>query len=252
VIGAMSEPLPASMWSTTESTSSAVAAAQDQIYLAARQSTAIVDGASTPVLTSLGAACDAALAVRDYVTPEDLTAGLQPCLDAEAWIQCSPGAGTFGVCPSDPADWQRRYQAIFEYWRSFNGELELDEVSFAVAALSSDSTSGQQAAQQALTRALAEANPPLDFIVAFHLAAFNVAEYQGTSILTYVQNYRSVPDYALDGGYLVSAIEWLEFWGLLTQDQLQSMFTALHGDSTIDLGTKLLIEQVEYTDGILP
>jgi hypothetical protein len=256
LIAAMSAPLPASMWSTSESTTSAAVAAQDMIYLAAHQPNAVVGGTSEPVLTSLGAACDAALAVQDYVTPEDLTAGLQPCFDAEIWIQCakftSSTGSSFGVCPDDPADWQRRYQAIFEYWRSFNGELELDEVSFAIAALSTDSTSGQQAGAYALTQALSEANPPLDFVVAQHLAAFNITEYQGTSILQYVQNYKNVPDYALNGEFIVSAIQWLDYWALLTNDQLQSMLAALHGDGAIDLGTKLLIEQVEYNRGILP
>jgi hypothetical protein len=256
LIAAMSQPLPASMWSTSESTTSADVAAQDLIYLTAHQSNATVDGASEPVLASLGAACDAALAVQDYVTPEDLTAGLQPCFDAEGWIQCAQLTGSagssFGVCPDDPADWQRRYQAIFEYWLSFNGELELDEVSFAIGALSTDPNAGVKAGAQALTQALSKANPPLDFVVAQHLAAFDIAQYQGTSIVEYVQNYKSVPDYALEGEYLVNAIEWLDSWGLLTSDQLQSMLAALHGDSTIDLGTKLLIEQIEYGRGILP
>jgi hypothetical protein len=259
IIAAMSEPLPGSMWSTAASTTSSQVTAQDLIYLAAQQATATVGGTPESVLTILGAACDAALAVPDYASPEDLSAGLQPCFDAESWIACAPSPNTgmtgnppFNVCPSDPGDWQRRYQAVFEYWRSFNGELELDEVSFAIAALSTSATAGTAAATQSLTQALGEAQAPLDFIVAFHLAAFDVTSYQGTSVALFIQDYRSVPDYALNGEYLVSAILWLDFWSELDDTEMQSLLSAIHGDPTIDLGTKLFIEQSEYQRGILP
>jgi hypothetical protein len=234
-------------------------ATQDLIYLAAQQSSATVDGTPEPVLAILGAACDAALAVTDYASPEDLTAGLQPCYDAESWIGCAPssasgaaGNAAFSVCPSDTSDWQRRYQAMFEYWLSFNGQLELNEVSFAIAALSSSMAAGQAAAKQTLTQALGEAQPPLDFIVASFLAALDVTSYEGTSVVDFIQSYKNVPDYALNGEYLVNAILWLDFWSEIDAAQMQSMLSAIHGDPTIDLGTKLFIEQSEYQRGILP
>jgi len=258
LVAAMSEPLPASMWSTAAPTTASQVATQDLIYLAAQQSNANIEGAREPVLTILGAACDAALAVTDYASPEDLSAGLQPCYDAESWIACAPptaggvGNQAFSVCPSDPAAWQRRYQALFELWRSFNGQLELDEVSFAIAALSTSAAAGQAAATQTLMQALGEAQPPLDFIVASFLAAFDVTSYEGTSVVDFIQGYKSVPDYALNGGYLANAILWLESWGEIDATQMQSLLSAIHGDPTIDLGTKLFIEQSEYQRGILP
>jgi len=258
LVAAMSQPLPGSMWSTAASTTSSQVASQDLIYLAAQQPTAMVDGAPESVLTILGAACDAALAVTDYASPEDLSAGLQPCYDAESWIACAPptasgvGNQAFSVCPTDTADWQRRYQALFAVWRSFNGQLELDEVSFAIAALSTSSTAGQAAATQSLMQALGEAQPPLDFIVASFLAAFDVPSYEGASVVDFIQDYKAVPDYALNGGYLVNAILWLESWNEIDATQMQSLLSAIHADPTIDLGTKLFIEQSEYQRGILP
>lgn len=253
LIAAMAEPLPASMWSIAESTTSAEVASQDLIYLAARKSTANVDGTPQLVLSSLGAACDAALAVTDYASPEDMSAAQQPCFDAENWIECRADALTsYAVCPSDTNDWQRRFQAVFDTWLSFNGELELNEVSFAMASLSDSMADGQKFGAQLLSQALAEAQPPLDFDVALYLAAFQISTYQGTSIADFTRNYTRVPDYALEGEPLVSTILWLNYYSVLDNSTIEGLFGALHGDSTIDLGTKLFIEQAEYSRGILP
>jgi len=71
------------MWSVVASTTDANAVAHDLVYLAAHTPNANVDGFPEAVLDALGAACDAALAVTDYASPEDVTSALQPCLDAE-------------------------------------------------------------------------------------------------------------------------------------------------------------------------
>ncbi len=253
LIGAMSAPLPDSMWSVAAPTSEANVVANQLVYLTARTPTANVDGMPVKVLDALGAACDAALAVTDYASPEDLTAGLQPCSAAENWIECRVDAMTpYAVCPDDLSAWQRRYQAYFEYWRSFNGELELDDMSFAQASLSDSMADGQATGAQLLTQALDEAKPALDFHVALHLAAFEIGSYQGTSIVDFIRGYQSVPDYALNGGYLVTTILWLGNFGALDISEVQGLLSALHGDPTIDLGTKLLIELAEYYRGILP
>jgi hypothetical protein len=223
------------------------------VYLAAQRPTAVVDGSPEPVLESLGDACDAALAVNDYASPEDLTAGLQPCLDAEGWIDCrGDSMAPYVVCPPDSMAWQGRYQGYFEYWRKFNGQLNLDEMSFAQAALSTSMTSGQTAGANFLMQALDEAQPALDFHVAVHLAAFQIPTYDGTSVVDFARNYAQVPDYPLNGEDLVSTILWLGNLGSLQPSDVESLLSALHADPTIDLGTKLLIEVAEYYRGILP
>jgi hypothetical protein len=258
IIAALGEPLPGSMVSVAASTTAAQAAAQDLLYLDAQQATATVGGTPQQVIDLLGAACDAALAVTTYASPEDLTAGLEPCYDAENWIQCIQGqaptssSATFNVCPADPSAWANRYHQMFEYWLKFNGELELGEVSFAVGALQSSQAEWLTVGGSTLTQALSEAQAPLDLYVAQNLAAFQIPTYEGVNVADYVQNYQSIPDYALNGEELVNAILWLVSSGSLTTSQGKTMLATLHGDPTIDLGTKLAIEQAEYVRGVLP
>jgi hypothetical protein len=253
LIAAISNPLPAAMRSIAAPATDADVVSHQMVYLAARTPTANVGGVQKQVLASLGDACDAALALTDYASPEDLSTALEPCFDAEQWIECrSDSMSPFGVCPTDPGRWQSRYQAVYEYWRSFNGELELDEMSFAEAALADSMAAGQSAATPLLLQALAIANPPLDFHVASHLAAFDLDTYRGASVVAFARNYQSVPDYAAHGQYLVSTILWLGNKGVIDPPETKSLLAAVHDDRTIDLGTKLLIEDAEYNRGILP
>jgi hypothetical protein len=253
LIAAMSAPLPGSMGSIAAPTTDAEVVDHQLLYLAARTPTAQVGGVGKQVLASLGEACDAALAVTDYASPEDLSTALKPCLDAEQWIECRSDAMTpFGVCPPDASAWQSRYEAVYQYWRSFNGELELDEMSFAEAALSDSNSGGQTAGAQLLSQALTVAQPALDFHVASHLAAFSVDTYRGASVVDFARNYASVPDYAASGQDLVGTILWLGNRGALGLADTRSLLSAVHDDRTIDLGTKLFIELAEYYRGILP
>jgi hypothetical protein len=255
LIGAMGAPLPASMWSTAAPATDADVVYNQLVYLAARVQNANVGGAAKPVLTSLGAACDQGLAVNDYASPEDLESGLQPCLDAEAWIECRTDSMTaFGVCPdaTDAAAWLQRYQAVFDTWVAFNGQLELDETSFAPAALSSSMAAGQTAGAQRLSQALASTKPALDFHVAPNLAAFAIATYQGTSVVDFTRGYASVPDYAFWGESIVETVLFLNHADELSGSDTGTLLTTLAADPTIDLGTKLYIEQVQYNSGALP
>jgi hypothetical protein len=253
LIAAMSAPLPSSMRSISAPATDADVVKNNLLYLTARTSTANVGGATKQVLDTLGEACDAALAVTDYASPEDLSTALQPCFDSEQWIECRTGTMTpYAVCPTDTGAWQSRYEAVYEYWRSFNGELELDEMSFAEAALSPSMDEGQAVGAQLLTKALEVAQPPLDFHVASHLAAFSLETYRGASVVDFVRNYASVPDYAANGQGLVSTILWLGNRGSIGPSETKSLLAAVHDDRTIDLGTKLFIELAEYNRGILP
>jgi hypothetical protein len=253
VVAALSEPLPPSTWSVFAPTTQADVVANQLVYLAAQTPTARVGSTSVQVLDALGAACDAALAVKDYASPSDASNALAPCLEAEGWIECRQDAMPFyGVCPADRTAWQGRFQAYFEFWRAFNGALELDEMSFAPAALADTMAGGQTSGAQQLQQALAEAQPALDFHVALHLAAFQIGTYQGTSVADFVRGYSSVPDYPLNGGDLVIAILWLANWNSISHSDAKSLLDQVHGDPNIDLGTKLFVEQAEYDRGILP
>jgi hypothetical protein len=253
LIDAMAQPLPSSTWSVLGATSETNAVNNQFVYLTAREPSVNVGGGErVPMVDILGTACDAALAVKDYVSPEAASAALAPCVDAEYWIECRIDAtAAFGVCPQDLAMWQSRQAAYFEYWRAFNGDLELDAVSFAPAELSSSKAEGLAVGAKLLTQALDEAQPALDFHLAAYLAAFQIYSYGGASIVDFVRGYKSVPDYGLNGVDLASAMLWLADDGVLSLADAKNMLDELHGDPTIDLGTRLFIESAEYRFGIL-
>jgi hypothetical protein len=102
-----------------------------------------------------------------------------------------------------------------------------------------------------MSQALASANTLLDFTVATYLAAFQVDSYQGTNILSYVQNYKNVPDYALQGSNIANAALWLNNSGELSGSDTNAILKALASDPNVDLGAKLYIEQVQYQSGEL-
>jgi hypothetical protein len=252
LIAAMSAPLPPTLWSIAQNATDDEVAQNDIVYLNAHAATATVAGASKPVLTSLGAACDAALAQGDFASPEDLASALQPCTDAELWIDCrGVPADVFAVCPSDISAWQQRYQGVYDHWVALNGELSLNEVSYAQAALSSTTASGLTAGANALQQALAAANAPLDFNVASYLAAFQIDSYNGTSLSAFVGAYASYPDYPLWATSIAGTAISLSQSGDMSGSEVISLLEALAADPNVDVASSLYIEDVLYQSNAL-
>jgi V8-like Glu-specific endopeptidase len=252
-IAAMGAPLPAAMRSTADAVTDDDVVQYQDVYRNAQTANAMVGGVAKPVLTSLGAACDTGLARDDYASPEDLTDALAPCLDAAAWIECRSDApaGSFGVCPMDADAWRQRYQAVNDHWRTLNGQMQLDALTFGLAALSSSMADGIAAGGQSLQTALAAARPPLDFGIANYLAAFQVGSYAGVRTLDYVRGYASVPGYVLSATDIASAALWLNHAGGLTGSDTTSLLRALDGNLGVDIGSKLYVEDVLYQSGTL-
>jgi V8-like Glu-specific endopeptidase len=252
LIAAMGAPLPATMRSVAEPVTDEDVVTYQDVYRNAQVSTAMVGGVAKPVLDSLGAACDAALAQNDYVSPEDLMEGLAPCTAAEQWIECrSDASSSFGVCPADADAWRQRYKSVNDRSVALNGQLLLDEVTFAPAALEASTAAGQSVASANLTAALAADAPPLDFGLATYLAAFAVDSYAGTRVIDYVRGYANVPGYALSASDIVNAALWLADAGTLSRSQLVSLLQALAADPSVDVGSKLYIEEIQYNSGLL-
>jgi hypothetical protein len=252
--------LPAAMISTAASTTDDVVTEFDLVYLNAHTPMANVGGTPKPVLDSLGAACDAGLARTDYQSPEDLTAALTPCTDAELWINCATPVATDGssACPDDASAWTTRYQSVFDHWVALNGSLQLEMITFAMQALSSSASQGAVTAAANLQAALAQQAPPMDFTIAFYMAAFGLDSYAGTTLLDYLEKYKSVPDYALQADAIAATALELNHpqiqnpdTGLLSADATLQILTALYGDPAIDLGTRLYIEEGLYDAGVL-
>jgi hypothetical protein len=253
LIGAMGAPLPAAMVSIQAPTTDDEVVQHDAVYLNARVANAMVNGVPSPVLSSLGAACDAGQARQDYASPEDLASALAPCTRAEFWIECraDAAAGGFGVCPQDTGAWALRYQGVYDRWRALNGELTLDMVSFAPAALTSSRAAGLQTGAGQLTAALQAATAPLDFTISSYLAAFDVGAYSGTQILDFLHAYASRPGYALSATDIAATALWLNHDGVLSGPDTDTFLKALAADGTVDIGTKLYIENVLYESGAL-
>jgi hypothetical protein len=250
LLAAMSAPLPAVMWSVLAPTTDDGVAQYESVYLNAHQATANVGGTQKPVIDSLGVACDKGLADQAITSPESLSSALAPCFAAERWISCSAPTGapqsSFGVCPTDASAWMTRFQGAFDRWHALNGDLELLMVSFAPAKLQ-----GQSVGATLLQQALMNASPPLDFNLASYLAAFGIDTYAGKDLVSFVQNYKSYPDYGLYGGSVADAALWLENSGALTADQALAIEQALYGDPSVDLGSRLFIEESLYRSGVL-
>jgi V8-like Glu-specific endopeptidase len=255
LVAAMAAPLPASIWSTQTPTDDNGAVAHQQVYLNARVATAQVGGAPKQIIDSLGTACDAALAVQSYASPDDLESALAPCFEATAWIDCIQTTGNsgsaasspgFSVCPTDVAAWQQRYQSAFDALRMLNGMLELDLVTFAPEYLATSKQAGFASAAQNLQATLAAANPPLDFTIANVLAAFGVFSYQGTSLVDYVHNYGKVPGYGIAGTDIASTALWLFDNGAISRTDVLSVLQSLASDPNVDEGAKLYVEDELY------
>jgi hypothetical protein len=249
---AMTAPLPGAMRSVATSTTSDDVAQHQAVYLNARVSSAMVDSAPTPVLTTLGAACDAALAQTSFASPDDMSAAFVPCTSAEFWIDCRTDSGAaFATCPGDADAWAVRYQTMFNRWLALNGELDLTSVSFAPAALQASRAAGVFAGAMTLVSGLQTAAAPLDFQVANYLAAFNVQSYGSTSIVAYDRAYATTPDYGLFGTSVASAALWLLFDQVLSRAETIDILKNLMNDGNVDLGAKLYIEDNLYQAGAL-
>ena len=255
----MSAPLPPEMISVGAATTADDVVAHDIVYLNAHVSSAMdTDTTKGPldVLSALGTACDAALKVTDYPTPEALATALQPCQDAMSWIECrtdaqTPSSGAVCPGPMDVTLWQQRFAAMNAAYVALNGETLLTPVSFGIASLQPSKAAGTSAGASSLQQALSQASQPLDLNVANYLAAFSVASYQGTQTVSYVTGYASVPDYALYATDAASAAAWMLDNGMMTRDNGLQILAQLYADGSVDVGSKLYIEDFEYQSGVL-
>jgi V8-like Glu-specific endopeptidase len=272
LVPAMSAPLPPEMISVKAPTTSAALAANDTVYLNARVASAPLaatgdggtgDGGTgtgtgngtIDVLDALATACDAALAASNYPTPEALSSAQQPCMDALSWIECrsDAGAGTGPQeCPLDPSAWQARFGKVNDAWVALNGQTQLYPVSFGAQSLASTKADGIDAGSAALLQTLNAVSEPLDLGVANYLAVFGIPSYAGTQTVPYVLGYAKVADYPLQATDAASAVLWLLQNGLVTRDEAVGVLKNLYGDASVDVGTKLYLEDVLYQSGELP
>ena len=250
VVAAMSAATTAALVSATATTTKDEFLAHDFVYLNSRTSTVTVDGVPTSPISLLGAACDTALARTDFTSTDDLNSALLPCYHAQTWIECRLDASAvpYGVvCPTlaDQSAWNNRYQSANRLWIGMNGQPDYSSISFALTRLQPSRNAGTSAGAQSLEQVLGEANPVLDFRLAYYLAAFAIDSYGGTSISTYVLNYKQVPHYELQATYIFYAATWLSS-GSMTRDQLLAFLQQLLGDPDINVNSTLAIEDYLY------
>ena len=256
IMAALTAPLPGTMISVTAPTTTEKFLANNLLYLNARADSVTADGTVTTPLNLLATACDAALARQDYTSPNDLDDALTPCYDAQAWIDCRTDVDpvSYGVvCPAggDIAAWTTRFKAVSQRWMDMVGEPDYDSVSFAIAGLQSSRSAGMAAGAAALQQAVTAAAPVLDHSLAYYLAAFNVASFNGVSIRDYIVNYRNVPHYELNDSYIAYGAAWLYANSRLFESELLPLLSALHDDPVASLGARLGIEELTYQFGAL-
>jgi hypothetical protein len=241
------------MRSLTADGDDADVAGHEAVYLNAHAPTATVNGAPRAVLDSLAASCDAALARQDYVSPDDLASGLDPCAQATFWIECradEPPA-SYQQCPAPASAWLGRFQAVFDRWQALNGEPQYSMVSSATAGLSPTKNDGISAGAATLDAALGVTRPPLDFNLAMYLAAFHIESYGGTYVSDYLHAYASLPDYGHFGTSIAFTALYLNHNEKISYADVVSFLKTLEDDSHVDLGAKLAIEDSLYQSGAL-
>jgi V8-like Glu-specific endopeptidase len=243
---------PASMLSNaTVVTDDQVAAAQE-VFLNSEVYTADVNGATQPVIASLGIACDEALQQTVYASPEDLDNILSPCSAGLSWINCQ--GGDPDLCPSTPTDvqaWQSRYSQVFDELQVLNAQLDLDMVTTGPAGLQSTQAAAQSVALRDLQQALSAAQPPLDFTIAATCAQNGLDPCEGTDLVDYLRSYPSVPDYGLQGTNIVQTAMYLYSSSKISGTETLTLLQTLASDGHIELGTKLYIEQIQYASGVI-
>ena len=257
IASAMKAPLPPEMVSTAAPTTEAAAVAANAVYLNAHVATVtLAAGGTASILTALGNACDAGLAGQNYATPEDLSAALQPCMDAEGWIDCRTDLTTTpsgAVCPDggDVALWQERFTKVNGAWVALNGEVALSPVSFGIAQLQPSQAAGTSAGAAALLQALNGAHKSLDLGVANYLAAFGVSSYAGKDLAAYVSGFATAPSYPIQAGSAASALAWMVGSGAISRDQGLALIAQIYADPSVDTDDKLYVEDLEYGAGVL-
>jgi hypothetical protein len=253
VLAVASAPLPSGMLSINANISMENLLANDVVYLNGMAPNALIDGQQTSVLSVLGQACDAALARTDFVSIDELQIAEVPCFDAMGWLECRTDLAQSPLTSacSDTAAWAARFQKVSEAARALNGQLSLEAVSFAIAELSPTVDAGKAAASASLSAALAEAQTPLDLPLTPYLAAFGINTYSAVSVADYVRNYRQVAHYELAASSVASAAGWLYDSGAFSKSDLEQILSDLDGDANVSLGTKLLVEELQYDFGLL-
>jgi hypothetical protein len=236
------------MVSVAASTNAASALDDEVVFLNGKAPDALIGAKQTSVLSLLGQACDAALARTDFVSIDDMNSAQAPCLEAMAWLECRSDL-TYpppsSVCV-DTATWAARFQLLNQSSVGQNGQVALDAISFVIARLSPSYDDGVVAGGTSLLNALSAAQTPLDLLLSPYLAAFQIDEYGGTSVAAYVRNYRQVPHYELSASNVANAAAWLYDSGAFTKSDLAQMLNELADDSKVSLGSKLLIEELQY------
>jgi hypothetical protein len=249
IVAAMAAPASPPLVSAIAATTKDQFLAYDLVYLNARIADVTVNGVSTSAISVLGEACDTALARTDFISTEDLSRALSPCYHAQTWIDCryDIAVSPYGVvCPADQATWISRYQRANQLWLGMYGQADYYSMTFAMAHLQPSMSAGMSAGAQSLQQVLSAVGPVLDFRLAYYLAAFAIGSYGGTEMLTYVSNYKQVSHYEMQAYNVFYAAIWLNADGSMGKTQLQDFLQEMLADPSINVSTRLAVEDYLY------
>ncbi|HEX7489320.1 MAG TPA: hypothetical protein VF341_10465, partial [Anaeromyxobacteraceae bacterium] len=91
----------------------------------------------------------------------------------------------------------------------------------------------------------------LDFELAYYLGAFAVPSYGGTNVADYIKKYQSVAHYEFQATDVAAAASWLYGNGAMTKDDVVALLSRMHDDAHVSVGSRLFIERVQYSMGVL-
>jgi len=253
---ALTAPLPASVLSLGQPITPEQALQYSAAFLAASTWNVDIAGQSVPLVSLMGADCDAGLAREDYTSFEELESALSSCFAALDFIECRSDVleqtkTNPKPCPADREAWLQRLQTASDKQQAFNGSLDLSAISYSMEALADNYAAGEQTGRMNLVALLARTQPKLDFTIASYLAAYGVDTYANQSTRDYFLNYEKVPFYERNAYQIATSAFLLYSTGELTSKQTLEIARDLYHDRDVSVGAKLQLEELLYNAGTL-
>jgi len=146
------------------------------------------------------------------------------------------------------AAWTVRFQQMNNRWVAMNGNTYLYPVSFGIAELQYDRSSGLAAGAANMVQALDDAQQVMDFGIANYLASFAVDSYGGGSSLAWLRDYAKRPGWTLGAHSIASAFGWWNANGIVGDDELLKVLQRLDHEPGVDVGAELYVDMVLYLD----
>jgi V8-like Glu-specific endopeptidase len=196
------------------------------------------------------------LAAEDTKTVAQIQDLLDLAILGSSWISCQsqPKGETFRLCPGgdQKEKWILRIETIMEKTKEMNWKSPVNLISYFAYALSSSTTSGQEAAVKSIMK---HSGSELNFTIASLLLSFSEGKSQpkfGTIDLeSYVMNFESIPKYEHYYTDIIRSLGSLYGVEFISQSELSSKINLILRDPKTTLRERIRAEKLAFSAGLL-